>query len=116
MFFDYPANVVRQKQQQRKQRQVDKANQQENEARDEREYQPEDWVMVARNGPHAPELQAKLERPYQVLSVRANDILLINKDKYVVRIHMRRVKPFKPSAMGEMLCQVDASRLEGWLT
>ncbi|KAG3118157.1 hypothetical protein PI125_g3160 [Phytophthora idaei] len=101
MLFDYPSKVDWWQQQQRKQLQLERANQRENANRDEREYQPEDWVMVTRDDPRSPKLQTRFEGPYQVFAVRENGVLVINKGKYVEGIHMRRVMPFKTSTMGE---------------
>ncbi|KAG3098782.1 hypothetical protein PI124_g16097 [Phytophthora idaei] len=101
VLFDYPSNVDWWQQQQRKQLQLERANQRENANRDEHEYQPEDWVMVARNDPRSPKLQTKFGGPYQVFAVRENGVLMINTGKYVEGIHMRRVKPFKTSTKVE---------------
>ncbi|POM64275.1 Pol protein [Phytophthora palmivora] len=101
MLFDVPVEVDWKQQQQRKQRQIQKAVQRENQGRLEHEYCPEDLVMISRSDPQAPNLQQIYEGPFPVVSVRSDSVLVIDKGAYQERIHMRRIKPYKSSTMGE---------------
>ncbi|OWZ14952.1 Pol Polyprotein [Phytophthora megakarya] len=89
------------RQQKHKELQVKRANAKENTGRKEHEYKPEDLVMVTRSNQRAPKLQPLFDGPFRVFSVRSDGILVIDKRKYQASIHMRRVKPFQSSSMGE---------------
>lgn len=101
MLFDYPANVDWLQQQERPQLLINKANQRENDRRDDHEYQSEDLVMVVPSDQRAPKLQQLFDGPYRVFSVRNDGVLVIDKNKFLEKIHIRRIKPFQPPTMEE---------------
>ncbi|KAG2991269.1 hypothetical protein PC116_g1224 [Phytophthora cactorum] len=64
MLFDYPTKVDWSQQQHRKERQIQRQNERENQTRLEYEYQPDDFVMIARNGPGYPNYNKRTKVPF----------------------------------------------------
>eukprot|EP00644_Phytophthora_capsici_P010708 jgi/Phyca11/104757/e_gw1.9.811.1 len=106
MLFDVKHTTNWDEQYQRKVAQVAKNNKRENDKRREWIYAPGDKVLLRNDaGPQA-KMSPLFSGPYEVVAVRTNGTLVLDKGKYMETVHIRRIVPFK-SQRGEDCQQSD---------
>ncbi|OWY96613.1 Pol Polyprotein [Phytophthora megakarya] len=106
MLFDVEHTTNWDEQYQRKVAQVAKNNERENAKRRSWTYAPKDKVLLRNDaGPQA-KMAPLFSGPYEVIAVRTNGTLVLDKGRYMETIHIRRVIPFK-SNVGKTVSRSD---------
>ncbi|KAJ8558973.1 hypothetical protein ON010_g8475 [Phytophthora cinnamomi] len=85
---------------QRKVDQVVKNNKRENDKRRNWTYAPEGKVFLRNDGGPQAKMAPLFSGPHNVVAVRTNGTLVLDKGEYMETIHIRRVVPFE-SQRGE---------------
>ncbi|POM67055.1 Hypothetical protein PHPALM_16997 [Phytophthora palmivora] len=95
MLFDVEHTTNWDEQYQRKVAQVAKNNERENAKRRSWIFAPKDKVLLRNDaGPQAKMAQL-FSGPYEIIDVRTNGALVLDKGRYMETVHIRRVVPFK---------------------